>query len=111
MPGPSPGGPPTMRLRRRHPRPTGAPEAAPPAAPTCQAPHSMLRFTPDGRVLACCANSEYLLGQAGRQTIREIWDGVKLARLRTALDELDYSLGCQDCGADRALGNRDRSIE
>ena len=94
--------------RRRWRRHDAAPATR---VPTCQAPHSMLRLTPDGRALVCCANDQYSLGLIGRQTLREIWDGAARSRIGAALDQLDYSLGCQDCGTDRFTGNRDRSIE
>jgi molybdenum cofactor biosynthesis enzyme MoaA len=35
-----------------------------------------------------------------------IWAGPERVRLRDALDEGDFSIGCQDCGADHALGHR-----
>lgn len=71
----------------------------------CAAPYTSLRFEPDGRVSACCINGQYPLG-AENSTIREIWDGGRLARLRTALDNGDYSLGCMPCEADHRAGNR-----
>lgn len=84
---------------------------APDGDPTCQAPHAMLRFTPDGRVLVCCANDQHALGVIGTDSLREIWDGEERARIAKALDELDYSLGCDECGAERSIGNRAGSIE
>lgn len=89
---------------------TSAPCAAD-GEPTCQAPHAMLRFTPDGRVLVCCANDQHALGVIGTDSLREIWDGEERARIADALDALDYSLGCDECGAERSIGNRAGSIE
>ena len=116
-----------MFNRRRRSQPaTGVPEgtdttavAAPAPArpgppdgePTCAAPHTMLRFTPDGRVLVCCANDQHALGLVGTDTLRDIWDGDERARIAAALDRLDYSLGCDECGVERAAGNRAGSIE
>jgi MoaA/NifB/PqqE/SkfB family radical SAM enzyme len=71
----------------------------------------MLRFTPDGRVLVCCANDQHALGVIGTDSLREIWDGEERARIAEALDRLDYSLGCDECGAERSIGNRAGSIE
>ena len=83
----------------------------PDGEPTCQAPHAMLRFTPDGRVLVCCANDQHALGVIGTDSLREIWDGEERARIAAALDVLDYSLGCDECGAERSIGNCAGSIE
>lgn len=79
--------------------------------PTCAAPHTVMRFTPDGRVLVCCANDQYALGLVGEDTLREAWDSDERRRVADALDHLDYSLGCDECGAERAIGNRAGSIE
>lgn len=100
-----------LRRRRRGSGEDRERVQAPTAEPTCQAPHAMLRFTPDGRVLVCCANDQHALGVVGQDSIREIWDGDERARIAAALDALDYSLGCDECGAERAIGNRPRSIE
>ena len=64
-----------------------------PSGPTglCAAPYTSLRFEPDGRVSVCCVNGQYPLS-VEKETIREIWDGSRLARLRTSLDSGDYSL-------------------
>lgn len=75
-------------------------------SPTCRAPHVALRFSPDGRVHACCVNSHYQLGRIGERTISEIWNGEELARLRDSLDGADYSLGCQDCSVLVSAGQR-----
>lgn len=85
--------------------------STPDGLPTCASPHTTLRFTPDGRVLVCCANDQYALGVIGQDTLREIWDGADRRRIADALDVLDYSLGCDECGAERAIGNRAGSIE
>lgn len=91
--------------------PAAGPRLAPDGLPTCAAPHTTLRFTPDGRVLVCCANVQYALGVVGQDRLRDIWDGVDRQRIADALDVLDYSLGCDECGAERAIGNRAGSIE
>lgn len=63
-------------------------------------------FAPDGGVRACCVNTSYALGRIGPQTIREVWEGARIAALRSALDGHDYSLGCQDCEHRVAAGDR-----
>ena len=92
--------------------PAAAPRfSTPDGLPTCAAPHTVLRFTPDGRVLVCCANDQYALGLVGQDSLREAWDSDERRRVAEALDHLDYSLGCDECGAERAIGNRAGSIE
>ncbi len=51
-------------------------------------------------------NDSFQLGQIGRQSVREVWDGAELAQLRDALDEGDYRYGCQDCESDIVIGER-----
>jgi sulfatase maturation enzyme AslB (radical SAM superfamily) len=63
-------------------------------------------FAPDGQVRACCVNTDYALGRIGEQSIREIWEGARIASLRTALGRHDFSLGCQDCEHRVAAGDR-----
>jgi MoaA/NifB/PqqE/SkfB family radical SAM enzyme len=63
-------------------------------------------FAPDGDVRACCVNTTYPLGRIGEQSIREIWDGARLAALRDALERDDFSLGCRGCEHRIAAGDR-----
>jgi MoaA/NifB/PqqE/SkfB family radical SAM enzyme len=48
-------------------------------------------------VRACCQNITGSLGNIRAASIREIWDGQQTARLRGALQEGDFSLGCSHC--------------
>lgn len=75
----------------------------------CLAPHVALRLSPDGAAHACCVNDTFPLGRVGDQSAGDIWRGGPIARLRDALDAGDHSLGCQDCGAQRAAGRRRHS--
>lgn len=77
-----------------------------PSTTTCAAPESTLYFAPDGRVLACCVNNAHPLGQVGEESLREIWQGARIAALRTALRSGDFSLGCDECGDRADAGNR-----
>jgi MoaA/NifB/PqqE/SkfB family radical SAM enzyme len=108
-----------VRLRRR-PRTAGRPAAtavdAPPPADrdtACWAPSTALYFQPDGTVRACCG-SAFDLGRVGvgpgRRSLREIWQGTRLAAQRGALAEGRYDLGCQDCGVLAASGLRADSL-
>lgn len=75
----------------------------------CLAPDTSLRFTPDGRVAACCVNSRFPVGNVALGSVREIWEGARARELAEALGRGDFSLGCQECGADIADGHRERS--
>ena len=74
---------------------------------TCRAPHVALRLSPDGSVHACCVNDQVPYGRIGDgRSLFEIWHGDEVAALRDALDGADFSLGCGDCGAEYAVGQR-----
>ena len=63
----------------------------------CYAPFTSLNFTPVGDVQVCCKNETYVLGNVGRQSIGEIWNGATLAHLRKALNDYRFDLGCEIC--------------
>lgn len=50
-----------------------------------------------GQVRACCANSTYSLGHLSGQRLPDIWHGPAARKLRQALAQDDYSLGCEFC--------------
>ncbi len=50
-----------------------------------------------GQVRACCANHTYSLGHLAAQRLPEIWSGPAVEKLRQALANDDYSLGCEFC--------------
>ncbi|MBS1838731.1 MAG: SPASM domain-containing protein, partial [Actinobacteria bacterium] len=54
-------------------------------------------FDQFGRVRACCQNSDGLLGDVTRQSVREIWESAQAGRLREALAVRDLSVGCGFC--------------
>jgi len=91
------------RLRR-----SVGPAATPRISPstTCRAARVSLRFSPTGQVDPCCANDRYVLGRVGTEPLLDIWASGRRQVLAEALDRADFSLGCQDCGVENALGNR-----
>lgn len=98
-------------LRRRFPnRPGPSPSAATGTlASACYAPHSALYLEPDGRVKACCATG-FRLGRvqgAGRQSLRQIWEGAAITAQRTALEAHSFEYGCQECELGSAAAGRD----
>lgn len=64
---------------------------------TCYAPHASMYFDQFGKARACCQNSEVVLGDVTRQSIREMWGSADAERLRSALEAHDYSAGCSFC--------------
>ncbi len=91
----------------------GRPPADVGTATGCGAPHAALYLSPSGAVQACCRNNDLTLRTGagpGRQSLREIWNGPAMARLRQAVDADDYSLGCQSCGLAIAAGERAASV-
>jgi len=71
----------------------------------CYAPFVSLFFTTQGRVLACCKNGSFVLGNVQQQRLREIWNGEKIERLRRALREYRFDLDCGFCEWDIRRGN------
>lgn len=64
---------------------------------SCFAPFHSLTFLPTGKVLACCYNTRYILGQYPQDSISEIWFGDKLKRLQKSIKKLNFDCGCEDC--------------
>jgi len=65
--------------------------------PICLAPFKSLRFMPNGDITVCCHNNSYVLGSYPQNTIKEVWEGDKLKKLRKSISKADFSLGCQVC--------------
>ncbi|MDP9064953.1 MAG: SPASM domain-containing protein [Pseudomonadota bacterium] len=63
----------------------------------CYAPFSNLFFDQSGGVRVCCWNAGHLVGDVRTQTIDEIWHGEALRRLRRAMMDYSFALGCQPC--------------
>lgn len=73
----------------------------------CYAPFLSMVFDSIGRVRACCANFEHILGDIRTQRIDAIWNGEPIERLRTALKRYDFSHGCGYCYFKIAEGSFD----
>jgi radical SAM protein with 4Fe4S-binding SPASM domain len=63
----------------------------------CFAPFNSLFFDVRGKVVVCNSNRQYVVGDITRQTIREIWDGDTMEKLRQHIRHYDFSLGCSKC--------------
>ena len=71
----------------------------------CSAPFTTLRFDFDGLLTVCCINRTHDLGSYPNTTLEEAWFGDKLKQLQTAMQEYDFSLGCQHCAHHVLIGN------
>ncbi len=72
---------------------------------TCRRPWSLMYFTAHGRALPCCiapfsarGYSNYTLGDATQQSLREIWNGDLYREFRTSLLSDAPPKPCQNCG-------------
>ncbi len=63
----------------------------------CYAPFTSMYLDPHGDVLACCQNTEHLLGNVAESSLSEIWHGEPAEELRAALTAYDLSRGCRFC--------------
>jgi hypothetical protein len=63
----------------------------------CYAPFVSLNLTPAGDVLACCRNWTYVLGNAGRQDLKDIWKGSEILNLQKAMNDYRFDMGCECC--------------
>lgn len=71
----------------------------------CRRPWSLMYFTAHGRALPCCiapfsarGYDAYTLGDATRQTLREIWNGEAYRNFRRRLLSDGPPVTCQGCG-------------
>jgi MoaA/NifB/PqqE/SkfB family radical SAM enzyme len=71
----------------------------------CHAPFVNLNFEQNGNVRACCYNTTHILGKWPEQTIKQIWQGRKIAELKKYVLENDLGGGCAECGKMIASGN------
>ena len=72
---------------------------------TCRRPWSLMYFTAHGRALPCCiapfsarGYSNYTLGDASQQTLREIWNGSLYQEFRRSLLSDTPPKPCENCG-------------
>jgi radical SAM protein with 4Fe4S-binding SPASM domain len=65
----------------------------------CNAPFRNLYFATDGNVYACCYNQKFVLGKFPENSIKEIWNGETIQKLRENIKNFDLSAGCKECNA------------
>lgn len=71
----------------------------------CHAPWVNLNFEQNGNVTACCFNRKDILGRYPDNSIREIWEGAAIGRLRTHIAKGKLDGGCKLCGILLDSGN------
>lgn len=73
--------------------------------PYCPAPFNYLTVWATGDVSPCCSfqGKNLYVGNIHRQSLKEIWDGEKMAELRDQFRSGELNTVCQNC-----LGNRDK---
>lgn len=71
----------------------------------CHAPFANLNFEQNGNVRACCYNTKDILGSWPQQSIREIWFGEAVKKLRQHIRDNDLGGGCTECGKMIIAGN------
>lgn len=76
---------------------------------SCYAPFKSIYFGHHGRLLVCCYNRQYILGEYPNETIKNIWFGEKANTLRNSLVKYDFSNGCKGCLAHLLGENFDAS--
>jgi MoaA/NifB/PqqE/SkfB family radical SAM enzyme len=71
----------------------------------CRRPWSLMYFTANGRALPCCiapfsqhGYDNYTLGDAGQQSLHEIWNGPAYQEFRAALLSDSPPKACTNCG-------------
>jgi len=78
----------------------------------CEAPRAALYFAPDGQVFPCCAGRAPIgrFSQGGDTSLREVWRGEVVGRIRAAVDHGDLSLGCGNCATLAESDGRQSSL-
>lgn len=71
----------------------------------CWSPVKNLFIGMRGKIMTCCYNKSYVLGNHPAESLRKIWFGEKRNNLITSLKENDFSLGCQGCLEGIKAGN------
>ncbi len=89
-------------------RPRAAPVGPGGYRTACAAPAIQLRFDPNGMVTTCCKTIQPL-GHITTQRLRDIWEGERRRQVVAALEHGDFSVGCQQCGAEIRQEGRDVS--
>lgn len=73
----------------------------------CRRPWTTLAIHPNGDAFPCMAWSAPPIGNLGRQTLDEIWDGPVLAELRRSFEEEQVGVDCRHCMARRGADDVD----
>lgn len=61
----------------------------------CLAPHHVLYFNKDGNVSVCCCTKKHIIGHWPTSTIKEIWFGEELKKMREDMKNKNFSESCR----------------
>lgn len=76
-----------------------------PRPTACVAPFITLSFQSSGLVFACARKPSVVVGDVRRQSLRDIWNGPRLAALRRLLEDDRFEKECLVCGWFAARAN------
>ncbi|MCC7454240.1 MAG: SPASM domain-containing protein [Crocinitomix sp.] len=71
----------------------------------CWSPVKNLFVGMRGKIMTCCYNKSYVLGDYPGENLKDIWFGEKRNNLISKLKENDFSHGCQGCLEGIKAGN------
>lgn len=76
------------------------------AAPWCPAPFNYLTVWATGDVSPCCSfqGKNLFVGNIHRESLKEIWDGKRMAEIREQFRSGELNIVCRNC-----LGNKDKT--
>lgn len=63
----------------------------------CYVPFRMMYFAFNGDIISCCHNRKNILGKYPEQSIKSIWFGKKINKLRKFIRANDLDYGCAVC--------------
>jgi MoaA/NifB/PqqE/SkfB family radical SAM enzyme len=64
---------------------------------SCKAPFKSLRLGPNGRITVCCHNMSSMVGIYPDNSLKEIWAGSSINKLRNDFHLNKYPVGCEAC--------------
>jgi MoaA/NifB/PqqE/SkfB family radical SAM enzyme len=63
----------------------------------CYAPWLSMNFDQTGQITVCCFNRTFVLGSYPQQRLSDIWQGKNANKLRQAMQQSQFNLGCGAC--------------
>ena len=76
----------------------------------CYAPFVQMSFSPNGDASACCNSRSYALGNVRKQRLHEIWNGARIAHVRSELRDYRFPQGCEFCAWTLQAGSTNAAL-